>query len=279
MQTDFVFRFRATTLEPVYIVLRPLNLLEAPGEYLKRLGRLVKAVEFENYLMLQHWGVLVGDKYYHLHIDDKTQKISVSMLPFIKDAEHERHTIKIPIWRTSLSHEERVGICMLPFLSFCLLNVAKDLFIAAVGIIKDMGQFSTESEVEITDEAGNLITAPKDRERYTMKGRYLRIPIPSGILQRGKYNALTNNCIHFTRHYVFEQILLRKKEIKHLADNIKWLVAKWGEMGCRRSPLELTKFLSGILGIGNPLTMTPEKGARLVRWLVNSDQIHTNKLQ
>lgn len=231
-------------LEPIYIVLRPLNLLEAPKQYLKRLGRVVKAVEFENYLILQHWGVLIGDRYYHLHINDETQQISVSMVPFVNQEKHTRHTIKFPIWRTRLTHEERVGV--------------------AVGIIKAMGGFKSESEVDITDDAGNLVTAPEDRERYTMEGRYLRSPLAEHSLFRGKYSAVANNCIHFTRHFVFEQVLVRRKELKNFAKNIQWVVLKWRDMGCRRGPIELSKFLSGILGITNPFSMTPDKGARLL---------------
>ncbi|KAF7295646.1 hypothetical protein MIND_01104800 [Mycena indigotica] len=229
-------------LEPVYIVLRPLKLTEAPSAYLKRLGKIVKAIEFENYLALQHWGVLIGERYYHLHIDDATKNISVSMVPFV--AEHERHTIKFPIWRTRLTHEQRVGV--------------------AVGIIKSMGRFKTEDEVEITDEKGALVTAPADRERYHMKGRYLSSPLAEHNIFRGKYNALANNCIHFTRHYIFDQILTRRKEMNNFASNVKWLVVKWRDMGCRRGPLELAKFLSGILGMANPLAMTPDKGAKIM---------------
>ena len=96
-------------LESVYIVLRPLKLADAPEAGLKKLGRLVKAVEFENYLLLQHWGVLVGDRYYHLHTDDE-KRLSVSLVPFIDVENDVHHTIKIPIWRTHLSHEERVGV-------------------------------------------------------------------------------------------------------------------------------------------------------------------------
>jgi hypothetical protein len=77
-------------------------------------------MEFENFLMLQHWGVLIGEQYYHLHINDKTQKISVSMMPFIDVVKHEKCTIKVPIWRTILKHEERVGVGMLP--SLCLIT-------------------------------------------------------------------------------------------------------------------------------------------------------------
>jgi hypothetical protein len=90
-------------------VLRPLKLADAYDKDLKKLGRLVTAIEFENYLLLQHWGVLIGDRYYHLHLDDN-KKLSVSLVPFIDKNHESRHTIKIPIWRTNLSHEERVGI-------------------------------------------------------------------------------------------------------------------------------------------------------------------------
>lgn len=132
----------------------------------------------------------------------------------------------------------------------------------AVGVIRSMGNYDSEAEVEITDEEGNLVTSPEDRERYRMQGRYRKLPLLS--LCAGKYNAVTNNCIHFTRHYIFDQLLTRKKELENFGTNIQWVVSKWQEMGCRRGPIELTKFLSGILFV-NPFSMTPEKGARLVR--------------
>lgn len=99
--------------ESVYIVLRPLELREAPEENLKKLGRIVTAVDFDKFLLLQHWGLLVGKQYYHLHLDDN-KKISVSLVPFI-DAKAEHHTIKVPIWRTNLTHDERVGVGMCSF--------------------------------------------------------------------------------------------------------------------------------------------------------------------
>ncbi|KAJ6555184.1 hypothetical protein DFH09DRAFT_1165737 [Mycena vulgaris] len=230
-------------LESVYIVLRPLNLTDAPHALLKGVGHVVKDLEFENYLMLQHWGVLIGERYYHLHINDKTNKISVSMVPFVHANKHERHTIKFPIWRTRLAHDERVGV--------------------AVGIIKAMGNYGSETEVEITDEAGELVTLPEDRERYRMEGRYRKSPLAALSIFKGEYNALSNNCIHFTRHYIFDQILTRKAELKNLSANIQWLVMKWQDMGCRKGPIELAKFLSGIFCI-NPFSMTPEKGAKLL---------------
>ncbi|KAF9073287.1 hypothetical protein BDP27DRAFT_1360475 [Rhodocollybia butyracea] len=208
-------------LEPVYTVLRPLNLAQAPQPLLKGVGKIVDEFEFENYLLLQHWGVLIGERYYHLHINDATQKISVSMVPFIHLHTHEHHTIKFPIWRTRLTHNKRVGI--------------------AVGIIKAMGNYHSEAEVEITDEEGNIVTSPEDRKRYRMEGRYHKPPLSALEIFTGQYNAVMNNCIHFTRHYIFDQILTRRKEMENFGTNIHWLVVKWQEMGCRRSPVELKR--------------------------------------
>jgi hypothetical protein len=245
--------------------------MEAPQAYLKRLGRVVKAIEFENYLMLQHWGVLIGEHYYHLHINDKTQKISVSMVPFINVVKHETFTIKFPIWRTILKHDERVGVGTLFVFPLSYYSAFADgsFLRLAVGIIKTMGNFDSESDVEILDEQGNLITSPEERARYTMEGRYVRTPLANSIM-RGKYSALANNCIHFTRHFVFDQILTKKRELKNFISNVQWVVTKWRDMGCRRGPIELTKFLSGLLGIGNPFAMGPKKGARLVSILLPS---------
>jgi hypothetical protein len=96
-------------MENVYIVLRPLNLSDAPEAVFKKLGKVVKAIEFEDFLVLQHWGVLIGDRYYHLHLDE-TKRLSVSLAPFHTANISRNHTIKIPIWRTNLTHEERVGV-------------------------------------------------------------------------------------------------------------------------------------------------------------------------
>jgi hypothetical protein len=60
-----------------------------------------------------------------LHINDETQKISVSMVPFVNVDQHERHTIKFPIWQTRLTHDERVGVGMISF-SLHLSHTADD---------------------------------------------------------------------------------------------------------------------------------------------------------
>jgi hypothetical protein len=126
-----------------------------------------------------------------------------------------------------------------------------------------MGNFKAESEVEITDENENKIVDPEDRKRLGMEGRYLRPPIPS-LLFKGGYDPLTNNCIHFTKHYVFEQLLLHMNGVGFLASNIQWIVKKWIEMGFKKSPKELAAHLAGLFGITNPFSMTPTKSAKVV---------------
>lgn len=136
---------------------------------------------------------------------------------------------------------------------------------AAVGIIKSMGDFKAESEVDITDEGGNVVTyESNDRQRYKMEGRYLPPAFYSLQLFKGGYNPLTNNCIHFTAHYIFGQLVPRFGGLKYLADNIWWLVEKWIEMGCKKSPRELAAHLSGIFGVVNPFSLTPTKLAEVV---------------
>ncbi len=94
-----------------------------------------------------------------------------------------------------------------------------------------MGRFPAESDVDIMDEKGALITSPDDRHRYRMEGRYHRPPWDQLTIfkGKGKYSAVTNNCIHFTKHYVFDQLLSRRKELKNFTENIPWLVKKWGK--------------------------------------------------
>jgi hypothetical protein len=144
-----------------------------------------------------------------------------------------------------------------------------------------MGNFESESDVEIIDEHGNFVTSPEERGRYKTEGRYICTPFYN--LFRGKYNALANNCIHFTRHFVFEQILNRKKELKDYGSNVQWVMTKWWEMGCSREPVELSKFLSQIYGLNNPFAVGPEKGAKLGSILLTSSSdryliIHTQCL-
>ncbi|KAF7364004.1 hypothetical protein MSAN_01059100 [Mycena sanguinolenta] len=209
----------ADALEPVYLVSRPLKLSTAPQPYLKRVGRIIEAVRAEKHLRLQHWGLLIGEHYYHLHKNDETQKISLSMEPFVDVDKHERHTIKVPIWRTHLTHDERVGI--------------------AVGVIKVMGNFKSEADVEILDKEGNIVTY---RERYRMEGRYIPSLLAKCSLFRGKYNALSNNCVDFTINYLC-QIIGRSK----VQGNIHWVAGKWSKMVRKRGFVELVKFLWELL--------------------------------
>ena len=123
-----------------------------------------------------------------------------------------------------------------------------------------MGDFKEESEVEITDENGKLIADPEDRKQFRTAGRYLR-PLIRKRLFRGEYNPLSNNCIHFTRHYIFEQLLFRLVGLKNRASIIQWIVKKWHEVGHKRSPRELSKHLAKIFGVTNPFRH-PNKGPK-----------------
>jgi hypothetical protein len=56
-------------------------------------------------LVAQHWAVRVDDRYYHLkrQTDDS---LALDMSPFDEDAIF----LKIPLWKTTFSHEENAGI-------------------------------------------------------------------------------------------------------------------------------------------------------------------------
>lgn len=90
--------------EGIYIVLEPIEFKNAVGIN-KALREYRDEAELQRYILMQHWGIAVGDKYYHLH-KNEDESLAISLVPFQK----EHRTIKIPIWRTKLKHEDRVGM-------------------------------------------------------------------------------------------------------------------------------------------------------------------------
>jgi hypothetical protein len=56
-------------------------------------------------LVAQHWAISIEDHYYHLkRMPDDT--LALDLTPFAKEAV----VLKLPLWKTKLSHEERGGV-------------------------------------------------------------------------------------------------------------------------------------------------------------------------
>jgi hypothetical protein len=57
-------------------------------------------------LVVEHWGIVVEDQYYHLRKKEEDNNLALDLTPFDKDEEF----LRVPLWKTKLTHEERVGI-------------------------------------------------------------------------------------------------------------------------------------------------------------------------
>lgn len=90
--------------EGIYIVLTPIEFKDAAG-FTKMVREFRDVAELEGFILMQHWGIAVGEKYYHLH-KNQDESLAVSLVPFPK----ENRTIKIPVWRTKIQHEDRAGM-------------------------------------------------------------------------------------------------------------------------------------------------------------------------
>jgi hypothetical protein len=117
-------------------------------------------------LVVEHWGIVVEDQYYHLRKKEEDNNLALDLTPFDKDEEF----LRVPLWKTKLTHEERVGI--------------------ALRILESMSKAKKADAIEIFqgDE-------PVSDRRYNDK-KYRSYIIPPNI-KGGGYNAVFNNCQQF----------------------------------------------------------------------------------
>jgi hypothetical protein len=94
----------------VYLVMQPIAAASKPMDDIrsKMHGYLGGAIDFPTLfamLAVQHWAVLVDGHYYHLKrlIDES---LALDITPFAENATF----LKVPLWKTKFSHEERAGI-------------------------------------------------------------------------------------------------------------------------------------------------------------------------
>ncbi|KAF8993971.1 hypothetical protein BDQ17DRAFT_1367549 [Cyathus striatus] len=241
--------------EDVYIVLRPINFKHSSKEMLQRIGEVTDMAELQRYLLFQHWGVKVGDHFYHLHIVEedredgsgtKRQRLAVSL------SEFEHVTLKVPIWQTGKSHEERV------------MN--------AISIIRAMGRFKKDDEVEVYGDHSGLkehILPDEEREKYrrTVANPKRFLPMPFS----GEYNAAVNNCVNFSTRYLFYYIFDINPFVtsaEEFRKKMSWVVKKWIVSGCKLDYAKLMDMFTSPMGLLNPmrtLTRTSDGNIFLLR--------------
>lgn len=159
----------------VYLVLRPLEMEKDHRWLVKQLGYIKDMVGLREFLVLQHWGVMVDNEYYHLHIKEGTTKIALSIGPLTPA------TIVVPLWKTAIDPKKRIEI--------------------AIEVIKAMGGYSNPEEVEIYEGSENTLMSPEEREKYALKEADGSKKGPFRLFT-GEYNAVTNNCINFASSWI-----------------------------------------------------------------------------
>ncbi|KAF8993970.1 hypothetical protein BDQ17DRAFT_1545788 [Cyathus striatus] len=240
----------AAEFESVYLVLRPINFNKSSIGILQRFGEWTDKAKLHQYLLFQHWGVQIGEHFYHLHIVDeekedgsgKRQKLAVSLSPF------EHVTLKIPIWMTKKRHEDRV----------------KD----AISLIRAMGGYKSDDEVGVYgDYSGEkeLLLPESERARYRNTQTFKHFfPMPF----RGEYHVTLNNCIHFARRYLFYfiyDVVPFTSIAAEYSKKMEWVVKKWVTSLCN---LDYAKVLDMFMGLMNPMRrMTLKDGNALMAHL------------
>jgi hypothetical protein len=104
--------------EGVYIVCQSIEFSDpnqANNKLYNTLKNLKTKLELEEFILLQHWGIRVGDHSYHLYKTDQN-RLAVSLQHM------DNATLEIPVWRTTVPHTKRVGMGSFVFISligFC----------------------------------------------------------------------------------------------------------------------------------------------------------------
>lgn len=167
----------------VYLVLRPLEMEKDHRWLVKALGKIKDMIGLRQFLALQHWGVMVDNAYYHLHIKEGN-KIALSIGPL------DPPTIVVPLWKTALDPEKRIQI--------------------AIEVIKAMGKYSKPEEVDIyegvkgtegNERLPDKLMSPEDRQKYVVTEAEGSKKGPSRRFT-GEYNAIANNCINFASSWI-----------------------------------------------------------------------------
>jgi hypothetical protein len=144
-------------------------------------------------LVAEHWAVMVDDRYYHLK-RQADGSLALDMTPFAESAIF----LKLPLWKTTLSHEEIAGVGESQIIT-CVCAADSDSSRQAVKILASMMNKSKEASAICVEQHGHAIG--QDGFSFSKYRSLLAFPATG----KGNYNAIANNCQHFVRRF-FNQI-------------------------------------------------------------------------
>ncbi|KAF8988390.1 hypothetical protein BDQ17DRAFT_1435047 [Cyathus striatus] len=237
-------------VEEVSIVLRPINFHHSSREIIQRIGAATNMAKLQKFLLLQHWGIKVGEHYYHLHIvEEKKENGTFSKRLAVSLSKFDNVTVEFPVWQTSKSHVARVN--------------------AAIKTIKSMGKFTNEDDVEVFRDQVDLkeqLIPDEERKQYASQKK--KPPKTSSedqltAVYKKEYHIATNNCIMFSARYFFRHIFdidPRTTPPVEFRRRMAWVATKWREMGCGIDRKALLKMFISPLGLLNPMRILTKTG-------------------
>jgi hypothetical protein len=188
----------STENKTVYIVMRPLgNPRVNDGlKKLKNTPLIGDVATLSAILVLQHWGICIGDpeddepEYYHLKkLEDSSFALDIT--PFDPAA----ITLKVPIWEVDFPKSERLELGKIPswsFLTSLLMN-------SAASIIAVMRGPRAKGATPIYSR-GTLLWSETNATCTRYRPLIARLTTPQTLLNNGKY-GLADFCWHFVVRY------------------------------------------------------------------------------
>jgi hypothetical protein len=195
----------AKTGHVVYLVMQPVIAVSIGAVHVTKMkGRIHSVlraflagwIDFHTLLFMliaQHWAVMIDGQYYHLKrmTDDS---LALDMTSFAEDGIF----VKIPLWKTTLTHEERAGVGESHVSSIIVTGTH---FPQAIRILAVMMGKSKETGAVHVERDGHPIAT--DGFSFSKYRNYVNLPTTG----KGGYNAVFNNCQHFV-HRFFNQVFV-----------------------------------------------------------------------
>jgi hypothetical protein len=169
---------------------KDLKVAQLRGAIRKYLKGTIDFTALFGMLVAEHWAISVEGQYYHLKkMDDGSLGLDLS--PFAQKEEF----LKIPLWKTSYTHEERAGIGKSG--PFCLASVFSCTTTTAVKVLARMSRKKYE-DIQVVNENGPV---KQDGFVYRKFKKYVDLP---RLTPGTQYNAAWNNCQHFGNRYLVQ---------------------------------------------------------------------------
>jgi len=168
----------------VYLVMRPVakgqeKLLKTAYKQGSVIGDFQAAIGL---IVLQHWAIQVGGKYYHLkRMEDNS--LALSLTPFIP----ESIWMRIPMWQTSLGPDEILDL--------------------AVDVIAKMGKQQRDKVKVIRGGVEERAPPPKGNLYTEILNDFIRV-------DKGEYSLHSNNCWHFGSRLI-NQLMVPRGILDH----------------------------------------------------------------